>query len=48
MRNTIEEFNPKKLIPLYRRSLTDSVLPFWLKYGMDPVHGGIYLSLIHI
>lgn len=45
MRNTIEEFNPKKLIPLYRRSLTDSVLPFWLKYGMDPVHGGIYTGL---
>ena len=40
-----EEFNVKKLLAFYKRSLTGSVLPFWLKYGMDSVHGGIYTGL---
>ena len=40
-----EEFNAKKLLSFYKRSLTASVLPFWLKYGMDSVHGGIYTGL---
>ena len=40
-----EEFKAKKLLSFYKRSLTASVLPFWLKYGMDSVHGGIYTGL---
>jgi N-acylglucosamine 2-epimerase len=30
---------------LYHRQLVESVLPFWLKHGMDKVHGGIYTGL---
>ncbi|MDO4214977.1 MAG: AGE family epimerase/isomerase [Bacteroidales bacterium] len=26
----------------YKKDLTENILPFWLKYGMDPVHGGVY------
>lgn len=26
----------------YRKDLTENILPFWLKYGMDPVNGGVY------
>lgn len=29
----------------YYDELVDDVLPFWLKYGMDPVNGGIYTGL---
>ena len=30
---------------LYRKDLFDAVLPFWLKNGQDPVHGGIHTCL---
>lgn len=26
----------------YKKDLTENILPFWLKYGMDPVNGGVY------
>lgn len=26
----------------YKKDLTENILPFWLKHGMDPIHGGIY------
>ena len=26
----------------YKAQLTENIMPFWLKYGMDPVHGGVY------
>lgn len=26
----------------YRRDLTDDILPFWLKHGLDRVNGGVY------
>ena len=29
----------------YIYELTKKVLPFWLKYGMDSVNGGIYTCL---
>lgn len=30
---------------LYRADLTDNILPFWLEYGLDRRHGGIYTCL---
>lgn len=30
---------------LYRRTLTDDILPFWLCHGLDHEHGGIITSL---
>ena len=35
----------KALKARYYKELTESVLPFWLKYGMDKVNGGIYTGL---
>ena len=29
----------------YKTQLTDSVLAFWLKHGMDTEHGGIYTAV---
>lgn len=29
----------------YKQELTEVILPFWLRYGMDAVHGGIYTCL---
>ena len=26
----------------YRADLTENIMPFWLKYGLDRVNGGIY------
>lgn len=26
----------------YRKQLTENILPFWLKYGIDPKNGGVY------
>lgn len=31
----------RELAAFYGRTLLDDVLPFWLRHGMDPVHGGI-------
>ncbi len=29
----------------YRRDLTEDILPFWLKHGLDTQHGGVYTCL---
>lgn len=29
----------------YRNDLVTNIMPFWLKYGMDPVNGGVYTCL---
>jgi N-acylglucosamine 2-epimerase len=29
----------------YRKTLTESILPFWLKHGLDMVNGGLYTGL---
>ena len=29
----------------YKRELTEDILPFWLEYGLDPVHGGMHTCL---
>ncbi len=29
----------------YRKDLVDDILPFWLKHGLDRVHGGVYTCL---
>ncbi|ADY12267.1 N-acylglucosamine 2-epimerase [Sphaerochaeta globosa str. Buddy] len=29
----------------YRHMLMDNILPFWLRYGLDRVHGGMYTAL---
>ena len=29
----------------YLSDLKDNVMPFWMKYGMDPVNGGVYTCL---
>ncbi len=29
----------------YRKDLTENILPFWLKYGLDREHGGVYTCL---
>jgi N-acylglucosamine 2-epimerase len=34
-----------RLKKLYRTVLLDDVIPFWLKHGMDPKHGGIMTAL---
>lgn len=26
----------------YKAQLTENILPFWLKYGIDPINGGVY------
>ena len=28
-----------------RQDLTGDILPFWMKYGVDPVYGGVYTSV---
>ena len=29
----------------YRAELDENVIPFWLKYGQDTEHGGLYTCL---
>lgn len=29
----------------YKKDLTENILPFWLKYGLDRKHGGVYTCL---
>ena len=29
----------------YKRELQDNIMPFWLKFGLDRLHGGIYTCL---
>ncbi|MDE5761535.1 MAG: N-acylglucosamine 2-epimerase, partial [Bacteroides sp.] len=26
----------------YRQELTENIMPFWLKHGLDRKHGGVY------
>lgn len=35
----------KKDADQYKKELTENILPFWLKYGLDKKHGGIYTCL---
>ncbi len=37
--------DPAALAKFYRDTLLDDVIPFWLKHGMDRVHGGIITAL---
>jgi N-acylglucosamine 2-epimerase len=37
--------NPMALGALYRSTLLDDVIPFWLRHGMDVEHGGILTAL---
>ncbi|MFI3257134.1 MAG: AGE family epimerase/isomerase, partial [Spirochaetales bacterium] len=39
------DFNTQALAQEYCERLTKKILPFWLKYGIDTVHGGIYTGL---
>ena len=37
---------PTEHIPsIFKEELTTSILPFWLKHGLDPIHGGILTGL---
>ena len=29
----------------YKQDLEENILPFWLKYGLDTVNGGVYTCL---
>ncbi len=35
----------ERLAALYRDTLLEDVMPFWLQNAMDPTHGGIFTSL---
>lgn len=35
----------KSLAEIYKRTLLDDVIPFWLQHGMDATHGGIMTAL---
>jgi len=35
----------QELHDLYRRTLVDDVVPFWLRHAPDPIHGGIFNCL---
>ncbi len=35
----------KHYADLYRGILTENIMPFWLKFGLDPVNGGVYTCL---
>ncbi|MDW8311050.1 MAG: AGE family epimerase/isomerase, partial [Verrucomicrobiales bacterium] len=38
-------YTPETLRPIYRRTLLEDVIPFWLRHGLDPEHGGIMTCL---
>lgn len=40
MKNYLIDWNNR-----YRNDLTQNILPFWLKYGLDGVNGGVYTCL---
>lgn len=40
--NATQLSNLRDYSALYRNNLVEDILPFWLKYGMDAVHGGVY------
>lgn len=35
----------KEMADRYRADLVDDILPFWMKHGLDRVHGGVYTCL---
>lgn len=35
----------EKYSSIYKEELTGNIMPFWLKYGMDKVNGGLYTCL---
>jgi len=35
----------RRLADFYRLTLLEDVVPFWLRHGMDPNHGGIMTAL---
>lgn len=35
----------KSWAAIYRKDLTENIMPFWLKYGLDHKYGGIYTCL---
>ena len=37
--------NCRRLAAFYKNTLLGNVIPFWLKHGLDPVHGGIFTGL---
>jgi dihydrodipicolinate synthase/N-acetylneuraminate lyase len=38
--------NRMQLAALYRATLLDDVMPFWLRHGLDCEHGGIFTALV--
>ena len=28
----------------YRKDLIENIMPFWMKFGLDRKHGGIYIT----
>jgi N-acylglucosamine 2-epimerase len=45
MRRLVDPEKRAALAALYRRTLLDDVLPFWLRHGLDREHGGIFTAL---
>ena len=35
----------KQWADMYKRELTDNIMPFWLEHGLDRQHGGLYTCL---
>ena len=44
MDTTQKEFL-KKCSSFYKDELLENIMPFWLKYGLDRVHGGVYTGV---
>jgi N-acylglucosamine 2-epimerase len=42
---TLMSANPNHLAAFYRAALTEDVIPFWLRHGIDREHGGIFTVL---
>ncbi len=45
--NLASAANRAELAELYRATLLDDVIPFWLRHGLDREHGGIFTALDH-
>ncbi len=48
LKNLIDERHmilPEHIPALFKEELTTSILPFWLKHGLDPVYGGMLTGL---
>ena len=31
----------------YKNDLINNIMPFWMKYGLDQVNGGVYTCLLY-